>query len=79
VVTWGAALHATHYLVTVRGSDGRIEQHFISARVRRVVVHEVLPFEWLRVRVIAYGGPDGLSGPAGSATLRRRAKPPRGL
>jgi hypothetical protein len=70
VVTWSPAAQATHYLITVRGSDGRVEQHLTPARTRRIVIHEVLPFERFTATVIAYGGANGLTGAPSSATLR---------
>lgn len=81
LVTWAPASGARRYRILVKGSDGRIESFFTSARRRSVTIPRVLPIESFTATVIALGGPNMVSGPRATArlkaanrTLRPRAK-----
>ncbi len=69
LVTWSAAPGTRSYLVTVRGSDGRLETHVLKPSHRSVVIPDALGFESFTATVTAVGGKDRLRGGPASAKL----------
>lgn len=69
LVSWTPVPGARSYLITVRGSDGRLETHVLKASRRSVVIPGALGFESFTATVTAVGGRDRLHGRSATAKL----------
>jgi hypothetical protein len=69
-VRWPKLAAAEGYVVRVKGSDGRKEIHFASARKRMTRIRSVAARTRLKVRVAGWIGSRRISGPVRSATVK---------
>jgi hypothetical protein len=73
-VRWRGVRGADGYRVTVTGSDGRKELHFVSRKKRRVRILTVAPPTRLKVRVAGWRGIRSIVGHARTVKVRAQKK-----